>query len=1295
MFAYNVSLEAAGGTVTYTNFVNNQPTFTSSGQAFTSNSTQMTVGQFTLDVPNAPGTYNLFRVTITGQTGSPAVSPVPFVPLSTTATSFGTQCSGNDFDNTYKLGSDWLDVDGLPAGVDGNLTPVITAPATVNGQENAPVSVTGSASDPDAGQTVTLSQTNNAPFLTGPASAGPSANPSITLTGTPNFTQAGTYTINWHAVDNATPTAGTADATTSVVIANTDRAPAVTAPATRSGAENTLITFTVTAADPDGDAILSLAGAPLPSGATFTPNGTNTSGTFNWTPSLTQAGTFTVTWTAVNDLSGTASTVITVTDVSVDRAPVVTAPAAASGAENTVITFTVTAEDPDGDAITTFTANTTALPAGNNSAFTANAARTSGTFSWTPTSADGRAAAYDVTFTASNALSGSATTAITVTDVPVDRAPVVTAPATASGAENTLITFTVTAADPDGDAITTLAGAPLPTGATFTPNASNTSGTFSWIPLFTQAGTYTVTFTASNALSGTASTVITVANTDLPPVLAAIADINVSEGGTASTDVSASDPDGDAITLTASLPAFATLDAPTSGTGSVTTTVTASPGAGTAGTYPSSVTATALTLTDTANFSINVAEAGDEPPVLAAIADINVDEGATASTAVSASDPDGDAITLTASLPAFATLDAPTSGTGSVTTTVTASPGAGTAGTYPSSVTATALTLTDTANFSINVAGPEDQPVVLDPISNIDVAEGATASTAVSASDPDGDEITLTASLPAFATLDAPTSGTGSVTTTVTASPGFDDAGSHAASVTATAGASTDTEEFTINVAETDQAPVLAPIGDQSVAEGATEDVSVSATDADGDEITLTASLPLFATLNAPTSGTGSVSTTITLSPLLGGTGTFPASVTATANGVPDSESFDIVVTGGVANQDPEVTAPAAQSVNEGVLLTFGVSATDADGDDVALEASGVPAGASFEDNGDNTGTFSWTPDINQAGIYTVTFTGSDGNGGTGTASTVITVGDVNRAPTADAGGPYSGALNIAINFDGRGSSDPDGNTLTFDWDFGDGTDGMGSTVLHAYDAADTYNVTLTVTDPGDLSDDDVTTANVADVLGANAFVTGGNKTTRLRSGKPFTCIQIEPVGGSFSTSDVDLSSIVMIFESNQISTSGSKTVIDGDKNGNGVQEVAACFAKEDLRRLFADLPNGSREVPVTLEGTLLAGGKFRASLELRIIGSTELSATASPNPLNPETDLSFSLAKAGRVRVQIFDLAGRLVKTLLDEERGTGYQNVRWNGTNATGGKVATGVYYFRIQAPEGESVQRVTVMK
>jgi flagellar hook assembly protein FlgD len=85
----------------------------------------------------------------------------------------------------------------------------------------------------------------------------------------------------------------------------------------------------------------------------------------------------------------------------------------------------------------------------------------------------------------------------------------------------------------------------------------------------------------------------------------------------------------------------------------------------------------------------------------------------------------------------------------------------------------------------------------------------------------------------------------------------------------------------------------------------------------------------------------------------------------------------------------------------------------------------------------------------------------------------------------------------------------------------------------------------------------------------------------------------------------------------------------------------------------------------------------------------------AYPNPLNPETTLEFRTSQDGPVKVQVFDIAGRLVRTLQDGNLPAGYNSVRWNGTTSTGNKVSSGVYYFKISAVGGDTVVRVTVLK
>lgn len=96
-------------------------------------------------------------------------------------------------------------------------------------------------------------------------------------------------------------------------------------------------------------------------------------------------------------------------------------------------------------------------------------------------------------------------------------------------------------------------------------------------------------------------------------------------------------------------------------------------------------------------------------------------------------------------------------------------------------------------------------------------------------------------------------------------------------------------------------------------------------------------------------------------------------------------------------------------------------------------------------------------------------------------ASVTISAGIiiVNDPPIADiSASTTSGNAPLAVTFDASGSSDPNGDALTYSWDFGDGTTGSGVSVSHTFDSEGDYDVVLTVSD-GEYSDDATVTVNV------------------------------------------------------------------------------------------------------------------------------------------------------------------------------------------------------------------------
>ena len=219
-----------------------------------------------------------------------------------------------------------------------------------------------------------------------------------------------------------------------------------------------------------------------------------------------------------------------------------------------------------------------------------------------------------------------------------------------------------------------------------------------------------------------------------------------------------------------------------------------------------------------------------------------------------------------------------------------------------------------------------------------------------------------------------------------------------------------DFETFDITVGEVNQAPELAAIGNKSVDEGSLLTFTASATDLDlpanNLSFSLDAGAPLGATID-PSTGEFRWTPPGGTSP-----GNHTVTVRVSDDGVPSLQDFEtITITVNDVNLPPVLAAIGGQSVEEGSLLTFTASATDADlpADNLSFSLDfGAPAGATIHPT---TGEFNWTPgELERLAVYSVTVRVTDDE----TPSlddfeTInITVREVNHAPVLAAIGNKS-----------------------------------------------------------------------------------------------------------------------------------------------------------------------------------------------------------------------------------------------------------------------------------------------
>lgn len=366
----------------------------------------------------------------------------------------------------------------------------------------------------------------------------------------------------------------------------------------------------------------------------------------------------------------------------------------------------------------------------------------------------------------------------------------------------------------------------------------------------------------------------------------------------------------------------------------------------------------------------------------------------------------------------------------------------------------------DSNNFTVTVL-PVNDPPVITPLGRQLATQGVPFSYMVRAKDPDADldpeETIIFSDNTSLFDID-PSSGKISFT------PTQEQVGNYSIGILATdIAGDLDQENFTLEVQDAEDPPVLDEIPDQSAMQDTPFTYTVTATDPDlpyGDFLRFSDNSPLFA-IEASTG-------TISFTPTVKDIGSHKVTVTVNdARDGTDSKQFTLNVLNsmGTMNRPPSVEAIADMTANEGVLFEYTVKGSDPDidiGDSISYQDN-CPV---FEIAG-GSGRISFKPTAKDAGVYTVKITVKDREGLSAATEFKLTVIKTNHAPNVTEVLPRDGTR-VIVDRQFKLSataSDVDGDRLNYTWKDGDSILGWGPNITISFPQPGTYIVTLIVTD--------------------------------------------------------------------------------------------------------------------------------------------------------------------------------------------------------------------------------------
>mgnify|MGYP001266256654 CR=1 FL=1 len=560
--------------------------------------------------------------------------------------------------------------------------------------------------------------------------------------------------------------------------------------------------------------------------------------------------------------------------------------------------------------------------------------------------------------------------------------------------------ITLAASDPDGDRLTVIAQS---SDENVVSAAIREDGTL--LLRANNPGQATVTVVVDDGRGGTARAqfAVSVAARNNAPSLAPIPEQALTVGDTVQVPVSAADPDGDALALVAtsadesivaaSISPSNMLELTGRAPGSTAVTVTAQDGRGGIASVNVPVTVVAR----------------NNDPVIQPLPDQQMTAGDETQLDLAVSDPDGDPLTVvaqssdenvvSAAIREDGRLSLRANNPGQATVTIAVDDGRGGAA---------------RTQFAVTVVARNNDPTI-QPIPEQTVVAGETIQVQVSASDPDGDPLSVEVSSQDSAIASVSIAGPGTLSITGNA-PGttpinvtVSDGRGGAASI-----------QFPVTVSAPNREPSIEPIGEQLLMVGEQRDVAFNAADPDGDPLTASASSDNEGVVSASVQQPGVVH-------LVGNTPGQATVTVAVEDGRGGAARTQFAVTVQAPNAEPSLAPIQEQMLAPGDTVELPVQASDPDGDRLTLVAQSSDenvVSAAIRDDG------ALVLRANNPGQATITVAADDGRGGTARTQFAVTVAQPNREPVIEPLPEQTlqpgQTVQLAVN-----ASDPDGDPLS------------------------------------------------------------------------------------------------------------------------------------------------------------------------------------------------------------------------------------------------------------------------